>query len=88
MQQGMLELVEGYEEFADFNPRELHLIEALRTLRLVHHAGWLAKRWEDPAFPRGFPWFNTDKFWQEHILNLKEQSSLMDEPPINITRNY
>ena len=88
MTRGLMELLEGYEEFFEFDARELHLVEALRTLRLVHHAGWLAKRWHDPAFPRAFPWFNTDRYWQEHILNLKEQSALMDEAPLSISPNY
>jgi Ser/Thr protein kinase RdoA (MazF antagonist) len=76
------ELLEGYMEFRDFDPRELRLIEPLRTLRLMHYAGWLARRWEDPAFPRNFPWFNTQRWWEDHILALKEQLALLDEPPL------
>ena len=52
-------LLDGYNTFYEFNPRELHLIEALRTLRLIHYSAWIAKRWDDPAFPMAFPWFNT-----------------------------
>jgi Ser/Thr protein kinase RdoA (MazF antagonist) len=73
-------ILEGYNEFASFDFRELRLIESLRTLRLIHYNAWLAKRWDDPAFPRNFPWFNTVNFWSAHILELREQLSLLDEP--------
>jgi Ser/Thr protein kinase RdoA (MazF antagonist) len=76
------DLLAGYEDFAEFNVRELHLIEALRTLRLIHYAAWLARRWDDPAFPLAFPWFNTQRYWQDRILELREQVALMDEPPL------
>ena len=74
-------LLDGYFEFADFDPRELRLIEPLRTLRMIHYAGWLARRWDDPAFPAAFPWFNTQRYWQDHILALREQAAALDEPP-------
>jgi Ser/Thr protein kinase RdoA (MazF antagonist) len=76
------DFMEGYTEFRDFAPRELHLIEALRTLRLIHYAAWLAQRWEDPAFPIAFPFFNSQRYWEDHILSLREQASLMQEPPL------
>lgn len=76
------EVLEGYETFAGFDRRELSLLEALRTLRLIHYAGWLAQRWDDPAFPAAFPWFNTQHYWQARILELREQIALMDEPPL------
>ena len=72
-------VLEGYEQFADFDPASLHLVEALRTLRLIHYAGWIASRWEDPAFPAAFGWFNTQRYWQDMILALREQIALMDE---------
>lgn len=72
----------GYEDFYDFNPRELNLIEALRSMRIMHHAFWIASRWDDPAFPQAFPWFNSDNYWEEHILSLREQAAMMDEPPL------
>ena len=78
----LADLLAGYEDFFDFNPRELHLIEALRTLRLMHYSAWLARRWDDPAFPLAFPWFNTQRYWQDRILELREQIALMDEPPL------
>jgi len=77
-------VVGGYREFCDFNPSELALVEALRTLRMIHYAGWLASRWHDPAFPASFPWFNTQRYWQDQILALREQCSAMDEPPLEL----
>ncbi|CAG9174598.1 serine/threonine protein kinase [Cupriavidus respiraculi] len=82
MQSQLADVLAGYEDFADFNPRELYLIEALRTLRLLHYSAWLASRWDDPAFPAAFPWFGTDRYWQDRILELREQIALMDEPPL------
>jgi Ser/Thr protein kinase RdoA (MazF antagonist) len=72
----------GYEQFSEFDDRELHLIEALRTLRMLHYAAWLARRWDDPAFPAAFPWFNTQRYWQDHVLQIKEQLSAMNEAPV------
>lgn len=80
-------LLEGYTAFADFDPRELHLIEALRTLRIMHYAAWLARRWEDPAFKVAFPWFDSRRYWDEHVLALREQVALMQEPPLE-WRNF
>ncbi len=75
-------LLTGYQTFYDFNPSELHLLEALRTLRLIHYSAWIAKRWDDPAFPMAFPWFNTARYWQDRIIELREQIALMDEEPL------
>lgn len=72
----------GYETFCAFDARELLLVEALRTLRLIHYSAWLARRWEDPAFPAAFPWFNTQRYWQDRILELREQIAQMDEPAL------
>lgn len=79
-------LLEGYCEFHDFNPAELMLIEALRTLRIVQYAGWLARRWDDPAFPASFPFFNTQRYWQDHVLALREQAAALEEPPLRWQR--
>jgi len=73
------DLLDGYQEFADFDPHEVMLIEPLRTLRIMHYAGWLARRWDDPAFPRAFPWFLEPKYWEQHVLNLREQLAAMEE---------
>ncbi|MEA1889904.1 MAG: serine/threonine protein kinase [Pseudomonadota bacterium] len=78
----LADLLEGYTQFYDFNAAELHLVEALRTMRLIHYAAWLARRWDDPAFPLAFPWFNSMNYWEEQILILREQASLMNEPPL------
>jgi Ser/Thr protein kinase RdoA (MazF antagonist) len=75
-------VIEGYRQFCDFDPRELQLIEALRTLRMLHHAAWLARRWEDPAFPIAFPWFDGPRYWEDLILSLREQLSEMQEPAL------
>lgn len=75
-------LLGGYTEFRRFDARELHLIEALRTLRIMHYAAWLARRWADPAFQIAFPWFNTRRYWDEHVLSLREQIALMEEPAL------
>ena len=78
----LADVLAGYEDFYEFDTRELYLIEALRTLRLIHYAGWLARRWDDPAFPAAFPWFNGQRYWQDRILELREQIALMDETPL------
>ena len=75
-------LLEGYTAFHGFDARELHLVEALRSLRIMHYAAWLARRWEDPAFKAAFPWFDSRRYWDEHILALREQVALMQEPPL------
>lgn len=75
-------LLRGYETFSDFDDRELYLIEALRTLRLLHYSAWIARRWQDPAFPAAFPWFGTVRYWQDRILELREQISKMQEAPL------
>ncbi len=80
------DVLAGYEDFFDFNPRELHLLEALRTLRLIHYSAWLARRWDDPAFPAAFPWFNSQRYWQDRILELREQIALMDEAPLALAQ--
>lgn len=72
----------GYTEFNDFNVQQLQLIEALRTLRLIHYSAWLAKRWGDPAFPIAFPWFDSVRYWEDHILTLREQQAEMNELPL------
>jgi len=80
----LTEILDGYGQFADFDPRELHLVEGLRTLRLIHYSGWIARRWKDPAFPAAFSWFNSPRYWQDRILELREQIALMDEAPLPV----
>jgi Ser/Thr protein kinase RdoA (MazF antagonist) len=75
-------LVDGYEQFREFDRRELALIEPLRTLRLIHYSAWLARRWEDPAFPINFPWFGSSDYWQGQVQMLEEQMEAMQEDPL------
>ena len=75
-------LLEGYQSFRRFDARELNLIEALRSLRIMHYAAWLARRWDDPAFKVAFPWFDSARYWDDHVLALREQVALMQEPPL------
>jgi len=77
-------LLSGYEEFFAFDTSELVLIESLRTMRVVNYMAWLCKRWKDPAFPRNFPWFDTEKYWEQQILMLKEQMSALQQPPLSL----
>lgn len=77
-------LVCAYEEFSDFDHAQLKLIEPLRAMRMVHYMAWLSKRWQDPAFPQAFPWFASDKYWEQQILALKEQLSALREPPLSL----
>ena len=77
-------LIEAYEEFNSFDTAELALIEPLRAMRMVHYMAWLSKRWADPAFPRAFPWFGEDKYWENQILALKEQMSALQQPTMRL----
>ena len=77
-------LVCGYEEFFTFEHSQLVLIESLRTMRVVNYMAWLCKRWQDPAFPRNFPWFESEKYWEQQILMLKEQMSSLQQAPLSL----
>jgi Ser/Thr protein kinase RdoA (MazF antagonist) len=76
------ELLAGYEQFAAIDYAELRLIEALRSVRMLNHAAWIAERWRDPAFPRAFPWFGEPRFWEQHLNDLAEQCAAVVEPPL------
>jgi Ser/Thr protein kinase RdoA (MazF antagonist) len=84
MTRQLSDVLAGYEQFHEFDPRELPLVEALRTLRLLHYSAWIARRWDDPAFPAAFPWFGTQRYWQDRILEMREQIAAMDEPPLAV----
>jgi len=75
-------VLRGYERFMPFDRRELALVEPLRTLRLLHYSAWIARRWHDPAFPAAFPWFGSPRYWQDRVLELREQVGAMAEPPL------
>jgi Ser/Thr protein kinase RdoA (MazF antagonist) len=77
----------GYRRASDFDARELSLIEPLRTLRLIHYSAWIGRRWQDPAFPAAFPWFGTERYWQDRILELREQLGALSEPPLTLPRD-
>ena len=78
----LLDVLEGYEGFMDFDWRELRLVEPLRTLRMLHHSAWIARRWSDPAFPIAFPWFASPAYWADQCTRLGEQLEAMAEPPL------
>lgn len=84
MGEQLAQLLEGYTQFVDFDPRELILIESLRTLRMVHYSAWLARRWSDPAFPAAFPWFTEPRYWENQVLALREQSAAIAEGPLEL----
>lgn len=77
-------LVDGYEQFREFDRRELALVEPLRTLRLIHYSAWLARRWSDPTFPINFPWFGSSDYWKEQVQMLEDQIELMQEAPLAV----
>ena len=77
-------MLEGYETFHTFDHKEIALIEPLRTLRMIHYAGWLAHRWSDPAFPAAFPWFESPHYWSQHLQDLHNQAEAMDEAPLRL----
>jgi Ser/Thr protein kinase RdoA (MazF antagonist) len=84
MRRQLTDILEGYEQFMEFDRVELGLIEALRALRMVHYAAWLARRWHDPAFPKAFPWFAGPRYWDDHVRQLTEQLEALDEAPLRL----
>ena len=82
MTRQLADVLRGYRDFMQLDRRELALVEPLRTLRLINYSAWIARRWDDPAFPAAFPWFNTQRYWQDRILELREQIALMQEEPL------
>ena len=81
-------ILSGYEEFFDFDANELKLIEPLRAMRVINYMAWLCKRWTDPAFPHNFPWFDSEKYWEQQILMLKEQVSALQQPPLTLLTGF
>jgi Ser/Thr protein kinase RdoA (MazF antagonist) len=76
------QLLEGYRQFSDFDYSEVRLIEPLRSLRMLHHAAWVAHRWSDPAFPRAFPWIGEERYWEGYLGDLREQLAQIEDPPL------
>ncbi len=77
-------ILKGYRQFCDFDVRQIGLLESLRTMRLIHYSAWLAKRWDDPAFPKNFPWFDTRSYWQQHLRELQDQIPLINTNLLDI----
>ena len=84
MRSQLRDLLEGYEQFAEFDRVELGLVEPLRALRMIHYAAWLARRWHDPAFPKAFPWFAEARYWDDHVRQLTEQLDALEQPPLRV----
>jgi len=84
MAEQLAQLLDGYTQFVDFDPRELVLVESLRTLRMIHYSAWLARRWSDPAFPAAFPWFTEPRYWENQVLALREQIAAIEEGPLEL----
>lgn len=71
-------MIEGYERFRLFDHAHLALIEPLRGLRMVRYAGWLARRFDDPAFKAGWPHFGTEDYWRGETTDLEEQLATIE----------
>jgi len=84
MRSELVDLLKGYEQFLPFDRGELELIEPLRALRMIHYSAWLARRWDDPAFPRAFPWFAEPRYWEEHYRALDEQLAAVQGPSLEL----
>ena len=82
MTRQLVDVLDGYESFMEFDWRELRLVEPLRTLRMLHHSAWIARRWQDPAFPIAFPWFASPSYWADQCVRLREQLVALAEPPL------
>ncbi|MEZ5497381.1 MAG: serine/threonine protein kinase [Gammaproteobacteria bacterium] len=72
-------IISAYSEFRDFPHHEIKMIESLRTLRMLHHCAWLARRWDDPAFETAFPWFDENSYWLQHIQDLRNQLDALQQ---------
>ncbi|MDR2215387.1 MAG: serine/threonine protein kinase [Nevskiaceae bacterium] len=83
-EQEWAQLLTGYRQFADFDATELRVVEALRAMRMLNHAAWVAQRWADPAFPRAFPWFGQIRYWENHVTELHEQLEALEAPPLGL----
>jgi len=81
-------IVEAYEEFSEFNTDEIALIEPLRAMRMVYYLAWLIRRWDDPAFPKNFPWLTGEDYWHRQTLTFIEQVKVLQEPPLQLTPMY
>lgn len=81
-------LLEAYGEFAEFDTRQLLLIEPLRAMRMIYYLAWVARRWEDPAFPKSFPWMKDEDFWLGQAAAFTEQVKKLRAPPLQLMPMY
>ncbi|MGK9173607.1 serine/threonine protein kinase [Yokenella regensburgei] len=81
-------VIEAYEEFCEFDTAELSLIEPLRAMRQVYYLAWIIRRWEDPAFPKNFPWLTGEDYWREQTSTFLWQVKALQEPPLQLTPFY
>ena len=81
-------IIEAYEEVSEFETSEIELIEPLRAMRLVYYLAWLMRRWDDPAFPKNFPWLTGEDYWQRQTATFIEQAKVLQEPPLQLTPMY
>ena len=81
-------IVEAYEEFTPFESDEIAFIEPLRAMRMVYYLAWIIRRWDDPAFPRNFPWLTDEDYWRRQTATFIEQVRVLREPPLTLTPMY
>ena len=81
-------IIEAYEEVSEFETSEIELIEPLRAMRLVYYLAWLMRRWDDPAFPKNFPWLTGEDYWQRQTATFIEQAKVLQAPPLQLTPMY
>jgi len=81
-------LLDAYQEFMDFNPRELALMEPLRAMRMIYYLAWISRRWGDPAFPHSFPWMVEAAFWEQQTVIFTQQVKVLREPPLQLMPSY
>ena len=65
-------LLSGYEDLRVFPDKQLQLFQPLRGLRIIYYAGWIARRWQDPSFPKLFPQFKDYTYWAEETETLEK----------------
>jgi Ser/Thr protein kinase RdoA (MazF antagonist) len=66
-------LIEGYEQFREFDDRTLCLVEPLRAMRLIYFLAWCGRQARDFTFRKHYPDWGTRAFWNREIAVLMEQ---------------
>ena len=72
-------MAQGYDTFLPFPWEQKNLIAPLRIRRMIGYDAWLAKRWDDPAFPPAFPWFESMHYWNNQVNLLQQQLQGLDQ---------